>query len=226
MLVGPNGSGKSNFLDALRLTAQALDDVRNGELVGSTQLVMPPAVSDRLFLASAAGIEAFRPVFDGLSAVTVYNISPDSMRRPQKPETGDLLRRDGSNVASVFGRLRRERPAAKERIVQYLSRIDAHPWRFPGSSMSDGTLRALGVLVALFGGTTALASPVGIEEPGSALHPAAAGLLLDALRDASEARQVREGSQQSELSRDNADTWRCHCRSGGSRVSLSGFTMS
>jgi len=191
-------------------------DVRNGELVGSTQLVMPPAVSDRLFLASAAGIEAFRPVFDGLSAVTVYNISPDSMRRPQKPETGDLLRRDGSNVASVFGRLRRERPAAKERIVQYLSRIvsgiidvdrktlpgweaiefrqeigdDAHPWRFPGSSMSDGTLRALGVLVALFGGTTALASPVGIEEPESALHPAAAGLLLDALRDASEARQV------------------------------------
>jgi predicted ATPase len=290
MLVGPNGSGKSNFLDALRLTAQALDenldnalrerggvgevrrrsrrstslgiridfvidndalvghyafqiaatgdggyrvlreqcragavddefdffDVRNGELVGSTQRVMPPAVSDRLFLASAAGIDVFRPVFDGLSAITVYNISPDAMRRPQKPETGDSLRRDGSNVASVFGRLRRERPAAKERIVQYLSRIvsgiidvdrktlpgweaiefrqeidnDSHPWRFPGSSMSDGTLRALGVLVALFGGTTALASPVGIEEPESALHPAAAGLLLDALRDASEARQV------------------------------------
>jgi len=290
MLVGPNGSGKSNFLDALRLTAQALDenldnalrerggvgevrrrsrrstslgiridfvidndalvghyafqvavtgdgdyrvsreqcrvgvvddefdffDVRNGELAGSTQRVMPPAVSDRLFLASAAGIDVFRPVFDGLSTITVYNISPDAMRRPQKPETGDLLRRDGSNVASVIGRLRRERPAAKERIVQYLSRIvsgiidvdrktlpgweviefrqeignDPHPWRFPGSSMSDGTLRALGVLVALFGGTTALAGPVGIEEPESALHPAAAGLLLDALRDASEARQV------------------------------------
>ena len=33
-------------------------------------------------------------------------------------------------------------------------------------------------------------SPVGIEEPESALHPAAAGLLLDALRDASESRQV------------------------------------
>lgn len=290
MLVGPNGSGKSNFLDALRLTAQALDenldnalrerggvgevrrrsrrsanlgiridfvigedavvghyvfqiaatgdggyrvsreqcrvvavdqrvdsfDVRNGELVDSTQPVMPPAVSDRLFLTSAAGIDVFRSVYDGLSAITVYNINPDAMRSPQKPETGELLRRDGSNVASVFGRLRRERQAAKERIVQYLSRIvpgvidvdrkalpgwdtiefrqeignEPHPWRFPGSSMSDGTLRALGVLVALFGGTTALASPVGIEEPESALHPAAAGLLLDALRDASEDRQV------------------------------------
>ena len=177
---------------------------------------MPPAVSDRLFLASAAGIDVFRPVFDGLSAITVYNISPDAMRRPQKPETGDLLRRDGSNVASVLGRLRQERPGAKERIVQYLSHVvagivdvdrkalpgweaiefrqkvgnDPNPWRFPGSSMSDSTLGALGVLVALFGGTTALASPVGIEEPKSALHPAAAGLLLDALRDASEARQV------------------------------------
>jgi predicted ATPase len=46
------------------------------------------------------------------------------------------------------------------------------------------------VLVALFAGDAEALSPVGIEEPEAALHPAAAGLLLDALRDASSTRQI------------------------------------
>ena len=53
-----------------------------------------------------------------------------------------------------------------------------------------GTLRTLSVLVALFTGTGGVLSPVGVEEPEIALHPAAAGILLDAIRDASEHRQV------------------------------------
>jgi predicted ATPase len=56
--------------------------------------------------------------------------------------------------------------------------------------MSDGTLRVLGVLVALFGLTGEGRSPVVIEEPETALHPAAAGLLLEALKSASALRQV------------------------------------
>lgn len=290
-LVGPNGSGKSNFLDALRLTAQALTEnldnalrerggisevrrrsrghpthfgisvqfssngyggsyafqvgavgggdfrvshercrvvssalgtearyftVRDGELVETSERVMPPVSADRLYLVAAAGIDAFRPAFDGLSAINVYNLSPDAMRQLAKPETGDLLRRDGSNIASVLERLRRDRTDTKARVEDYLSQVvqgitgvdrkgfgaweavefrqlvagDQAPWTFHATSMSDGTLRALGVLVALFAGSTALRSPVGIEEPEVALHPAAAGLLLDALRDAGSTRQV------------------------------------
>jgi len=59
--------------------------------------------------------------------------------------------------------------------------------------MSDGTLRALGVLVALFQGRMGSESPVslvGIEEPETGLHPATAGALLDALHDASVTTQV------------------------------------
>jgi predicted ATPase len=51
--------------------------------------------------------------------------------------------------------------------------------------MSDGTLRGLGVLVAMLqavGGATTL---IGIEEPEIALHPAAVGVVIDAIRDAS-----------------------------------------
>jgi predicted ATPase len=66
-----------------------------------------------------------------------------------------------------------------------------HPWRFPAQNMSDGTLRALGVLTALFQGNRD-ASPllIGIEEPETALHPAASAALREALAKAAEHTQV------------------------------------
>jgi predicted ATPase len=66
--------------------------------------------------------------------------------------------------------------------------------------MSDGTLRALGVLVALFQGLTDKhVSMIGLEEPESALHPGAAGALRDALLEASTDRQVLVTSHSPEL---------------------------
>lgn len=62
--------------------------------------------------------------------------------------------------------------------------------------MSDGTLRAFGVLLALFqvtGVKTSGRRLVGIEEPEVALHPAAAGVLIDGLRDAAEHAQILVG---------------------------------
>lgn len=125
----------------------------------------------------------------------------------------------------MIERLRRTDLPAKARIEEYLSHIvpgvkaiqrvgvanwetlefqqevqgAANPWSFQASSMSDGTLRALGVLVALFAGTGEVMSPVGIEEPESALHPAASGLLLDAIRDASQRRQILVTSHSPDL---------------------------
>ena len=67
------------------------------------------------------------------------------------------------------------------------------PQRFLANNMSDGTLRALGILVALFQGNydpKKRVLLVGIEEPEIALHPAAAGVLLDALREAADNTQI------------------------------------
>jgi hypothetical protein len=190
--------------------------IRDGQLVASTETLLPKISQDRLYLVAASGIPAFREIFEGLAGINVYNLNPDAMRHLQKPEAGDLLRRDGANIASVIERLRRDAPDTKTKIEEYLNQVvdgvvhvdrrgygswetiefrqrvagDAAPWTFQASSMSDGTLRALGVLAALLAGGTTYSSPVGIEEPEAALHPAAAGLLLDALRDASSQRQV------------------------------------
>ena len=196
--------------------ADARFRVAGGELDFTTEPVMPPVSEQRLYLVSAAGLDAFRPVFDGLSGISVFNLNPEVMRQPQTPDAGELLRRDGANVASVLDRLGRSNSADEARIEDYLQLIvpgmrgvsksdlgnwetlqftqdspeAGRLWRFQAQSVSDGTLRALGVLVALFAGTGETLSTVGIEEPESALHPAAAGVLLDALRDASERRQV------------------------------------
>ncbi len=192
--------------------------VVSGKVVDSSQKV-PAASSDRLFLVSASGIPEFRPVYEAFSRMGFYNLNPDSIRQFQPPDAGEILARDGGNLPSVLRELARRSPQRKRRIEEYLgkvvpgiSRVDmkvvgpqetlafrqlvegAHePWGFPVGNMSDGTLRALGVLVALFqsgDGTAARIPLVGIEEPEVALHPAAAGVLLDSLRAASRDTQV------------------------------------
>lgn len=200
-------------------------ETSNSEVVHTSEDHLPRVFPDRLLLVALSGQEAFRPLFDGLASLGVYSPAPEVMRLVQKPDPGDLLRRDASNIASVIERLRRTDPATKSRIEDYLSQIvpgiravervgvanwetlqfqqdvqgAQSPWSFQASSMSDGTLRALGVLVALFSGSGTVMSPVGIEEPESALHPAASGLLLDAIRDASERRQILVTSHSPDL---------------------------
>ena len=188
----------------------------NDGTVTTSARVAPAASMDRLYLVNASGLPEFRPVYDAFSRMGFYNLNPDKIRDLQAPEPGDALIRDGSNLTSVLTQLP---PAVKQDIEEYLAIVvpgvhgvavkdfgpketlefrqavtgDRHPWRFLANNMSDGTLRVLGILVALFqGGQEAQKRVylVGIEEPEIALHPAAVGVLLDALQDAAEKTQV------------------------------------
>lgn len=112
--------------------------------------------------------------------------------------------RPGS-AASVVPGIRGVRSFAvgpKETLeFRQLTRGASEPWTFFASNMSDGTLRALGVLVALFQtDSSGRRRPlVAIEEPELALHPAAAGVLLDSLRDAATQTQVLVTSHSPDL---------------------------
>ncbi len=180
--------------------------------------VMPPVSENRLYLVNAAGLPDFRPAYDALLSMGFYNLNPEAIKEVQSPDAGELLHRDGANIASVVARLTAHQPEALDRINEYLSRIAPgienvrreslgpketltfvqrihgarHPVRFYASSMSDGTLRALGALVAVtqLAGSAQPIRLVGIEEPETALHPAAAGALMDALREASVHTQI------------------------------------
>jgi len=73
--------------------------------------------------------------------------------------------------------------------------------------MSDGTLRAFGILVSIFQSLKASDQKpllVGLEEPEMTLHPAAAGILLAALREGSQHTQILVTSHSPDLL-DNPD---------------------
>lgn len=305
-LVGPNGAGKSNFLDALRLIADALNStldnalrsrsgikevrrrstghpthftvklylsldeitvgeysirigaktnggyevqeeqckiskfmsqdsyftVYSGEVTACSIPTPPPASDDRLYLVSVAGYPEFREVYDALKGLNFYSVNPERIREVQSPDSGEVLARDGWNLASVLRELARH-PDVKERVEEYLSKVvpgvnradyralgpketiefrqhvkgATAPWTFFASNMSDGTLRALAILVALFqpkAKTSKSPAFVGIEEPEIALHPAAAGVLRDCLLEASQHTQIIVTSHSPELLDDSS----------------------
>jgi predicted ATPase len=205
-ILKPNGSLASFY------------QIADGTIRKKSQDTMPKAVSDRLYLVVASGIPEFRVVYDALTSMGFYNLNPETMKELQSPDAGELLHRDGGNVASVIARLATEAPDEKKRAETYLEKIVAgivgvnriqlgpretiefrqqitgaeHPWRFYAANMSDGTLRALGILLAAsqLAQKSDRVSLVGIEEPETALHPAAARALMEALEEATEHTQV------------------------------------
>jgi predicted ATPase len=201
--------------------------VRRGEVVESTLPSPPSAFSDRLYLVNLSGIQEFRELYDALSSMRFYNLTQSAIREWQSPDPGRLLSRDGGNLASVFDRLERDAPESVLSLQEYLSKIvpdvrgvkalplankitlqfkqhvkgATAPWKFEASAMSDGTLRALGVLTALAQAkdTSRPVPLVAIEEPEAALHPAAAEVLFEALMEASAHAQVLVTSHSPDL---------------------------
>ena len=92
--------------------------VNEGVVVGSG--TKPPADAAELYLARMGRIGPFDAVFQHLSTMAFCNPNVDSIRRPQSPGDGRLLRRDGSNLASVLRRLHATAPEWKETIDSYL----------------------------------------------------------------------------------------------------------
>lgn len=191
--------------------------VERGVVVESSESTFPALTADRLALVAASGMAAFRPVFDAITAMGFYNLNPKLMREPQKPQDGRLLKPVGENVTSVIAHLERSAPEKITEIETYLRTVvpSVHgferrqigpletlefrqevagskaPWRFFAQNMSDGTLRALGVLTALFQGNRDFTPlVVGIEEPETALHPAASAALREALSKAALRTQI------------------------------------
>lgn len=214
------GKGKGPFFELDR-----------GKVRKTSETSFPAVTADRLALVSASGLEVFRPVYDALTSMGFYNVNPKIMRELQKPQDGRLMRPAGDNIASVIGHLERDAPDSIELIQRYLQSVvpmvhgverrqvgpmeslsfrqdvagAKHPWNFPAMNMSDGTLRALGVLTALFqGNRDHTPSLVGIEEPETALHPAASAILREALQRASEQTQVIVTSHSPDLLDDDS----------------------
>ncbi len=161
-----------------------------------------------LALPIIGGSVEFAPALRGLSGMRVFSIQPAKVQELQEPDAGTQLKSDGSNLASVLQLLAREDKAKLERLCEVLETIvpETHKvktvkhgkrvsleftqeWeangqkrsvRFEAFSMSDGTLRALGILSAFFQRT--IPTLIAVEEPEGTIHPEALGSILDVIQ--------------------------------------------
>jgi predicted ATPase len=181
-----------------------------GPFAGHTQSMRMP---ESLALPGLPFIDAFLPVFQVLRSMRVYSIDPAQLREMQDPDSGTSLKRNGSNAASVLDEIKRRAPKNLKRIDEFLAAIvpetsavttvrhgkklsleftqkwdQAKQLNFEAFNMSDGTLRAFGLLLAVFQRETP--SLIVVEEPEASIHPGAAGAILDLLHHASRQMQV------------------------------------
>lgn len=188
-------------------------EVRQGEFVKEIPGIRSQVVPDRLALFAASATPEFRVVYDFLAGMRFYSIVPSKLRELQTPDPGDLLKPDGSNAAAVLKRIQdadtdrysricsllaaavegiqsaRHRSVGQFETVEFRQDIgQKHPWTFPALNVSDGTLRMLGLLVAVY--QLGPASVLGIEEPEATVHPAITEQILEMLIDASRLRQI------------------------------------
>jgi predicted ATPase len=166
-----------------------------------------------LSLPLVGGEVKFAPVLRALAAMRVYSIEPGKLREMQEPDSGTSLKADGSNATSVLKEIERQSAGDLKRVSDILETIVPNTtrvqvkkhgknlsleftqeWgakkrlRFEGFSMSDGTLRAIGLLAAVF--QRPAPSLIAVEEPEATIHPGALESVLDLLRHASKHMQV------------------------------------
>ena len=188
-------------------------EVQNGEFTAQVPGIRARIEPDRFALTILSATEEFRPVFDFLSRMRFYSLVPDRIREIQDPDAGDVLTRDGSNAAAVLREMKRKNRDDYDRVCRLLSKVvpgvsavEYHslgqketltfkqdvgsdwPWTFEALNMSDGTLRALGILLAVYQSSTP--AVVVIEEPEATIHPAAMDVLVQILRDGQYRSQV------------------------------------
>jgi predicted ATPase len=213
---------------------QSWFDRSHGAFTTSVPSVEPAVDPQALLLPLIGGTPQFAPVTRGLSGIRVFSIQPRAILELQDPDSGAILKPDGSNLASVLKSLSKEE-GKMERLCELLRTVvpgtaTVRPikhgkklslefrqeWtedngstsnRIKGLnkrtiaheafSMSDGTLRTLGILTAFLQHNRP--TLVGLEEPEANIHPEALSSILEMIRSFSRDTQVLVTTQSPEL---------------------------
>lgn len=177
-----------------------------------------------------------------LLGVRRYRLNPDLMRQPQTISESSRLEETGVNIATALRSMKEKQSArfeevvgAMRRIVPGLEDIDVREIgrflsleflqlqasgtaAFAATEMSDGALRALGIVVAAK--QMQKDEFLIIEEPEANIHAGAASLLFDVLKEASKRGSVLLTTHSAELldaARDE-EILVCSYRNGVTRV--------
>jgi predicted ATPase len=185
--------------------------VEQGKWIARPESLDPSLERTTLVLPLISGDSRFHELAAELKNIAIYQIFPDKLREPQKPNPARPMLEHGENWTSILKAMEAStwKPdllAALWRVVGDIDDLkvsqlgsyqtvtfrhgtqDGRERWFDASLESDGTLRCAGILTAL------LQSPpltlVGIEEPELTVHPGAIPVLYDFFRQASQKSQV------------------------------------
>ncbi|BCJ70054.1 AAA family ATPase [Polymorphospora rubra] len=206
------------------------ETARIGRPDAEAALPLPAGPTSRLQLPVSSADEG-SPLLrlqTSLWMMLFYDLDSAALRAVNEEGDRRIIRefgQSGERLGRVLAAMEHRDPAGKERLDAYLSalvpgalgvderregRYSTVQARFRSNdgvqtflreSLSEGTLRAAGVLAALLQVpvSAGVATLVAIEEPETALHPATVGALYEALDDASMRTQVIVTSQSSDL---------------------------
>ena len=169
--------------------------------------IRPALDPESLVLPLIAGAnEDWKKIIETLRAISVHQFSPQAIRNEPKIGSEERLSRDGSNAGDVLKHIKlKDRTWVEKRLsatipgirsVKATARVGrrvivfqqegevGQTYDFDASMMSDGTVRSLGILLALR--QVPRPSIVLLDEIEDSLHPYAHGVLLDAIDAASE----------------------------------------
>ena len=187
-----------------------------GKFMTNVAGLQPAVEPEALALPIVGGSKEFSPVLRGLLRLRVFSIQPGAIRDLQEPDTGTTLKGDGSNLASVLQVLARGSEDKTKRLCQLLATVVpgtngvrtikhgkklslefTQSWQAKGKAkdvhfeaflMSDGTLRALGILTAFH--QEKRPCLIAIEEPEATIHPEALSTILDLFRSFARETQI------------------------------------
>jgi len=192
-------------------------EYRSGEWIQPPTLIdrherkPPPHLKTALYLSTPfpmmEGQYRLRRVLQDMGFYTIY---PDTLREPQKPANPRPLDEKGQNLAAVLRDLKKRKRSNVQTMVEALGKVTTGIRDFSVSQVggylvtrlhygtggpafelaqeSDGTLRVLGILSALY--QTPPRSLIAVEEPELTIHPGALGVLCDVLQETSSRSQV------------------------------------
>jgi predicted ATPase len=187
--------------------------VEKGKWKESVGALQPSLTQNRLALPLLSGIRAFAPIYQAVTSFRSYSIHPESLRALQDPDDDKFLQMDGSNAVNILKNLQSEDKSLFQVVLQTLAQLvpsiknirpkrrgsqwtiafeeeffGQQPVEFESNSMSDGTLRILAMLLAIYQPDPP--ALIGIEDPEAAIHPGAAAVLVDAFNEAALRNQI------------------------------------
>jgi predicted ATPase len=167
-----------------------------------------------LAMPIVGGVQVFAPVLKSLAAMRVYAIEPEAIRHAQEQRSNGYLTRNGSNIIDVLQRLIKRDTSYLMRLQELLTPVSPNLTQlmlvssygertalmftqkatqnadtvFNASSMADGTLRALGMLVASM--QEPMPPLIAFDEPELYLHPGALSTVSNLIQSAAERSQI------------------------------------